>query len=98
MVAGKLQFAENAGTLQADGSAAGIVVSSGRPTRCVERIAVARIVVPGHQHNALGTLRISPLQHRINIGDYGEAEECGQQGPSVKLSVFTSRQPPQSRE
>ena len=68
---GKLQLAENAGALEADGGAAGVVIGSGRDAAYVEGVAVARIVMPGHQHDAAGAFGIGAFQDRINIGDYG---------------------------
>ena len=66
---GKLQLAEDAGALQADRGAAGVVVGAGSDAGRVQGVAVARIVVAGDQHDAFGILRIGALQDRINIGD-----------------------------
>ncbi len=67
--AGKLQLAQHARALEADGRAAGVVVGAGRIAFRVERVAVSRIVVARDQNNPLGILRIATFQHRINIGE-----------------------------
>ena len=67
----KLHLAQHSRAFQADGRSAAIVVGSRCVAAPIERVAVARIVVPGHQHHALRIRRIGALQDRINIGDFG---------------------------
>ena len=67
---GARSLAQNAGTLQAHRRAAAIVVRSRRRVGPVKSIAVARVVMAGHQHDAIRLLRVGSAQHRINIGDF----------------------------
>ena len=62
-------LAENPGALQADGGAAGIVIGAGRVSLGVVGVAIAGIVVPGHQINAPSVCRIGALQDSVNIGN-----------------------------
>ena len=71
IVGGKLQLAQNPRAFQADGGSAAVIVRARSVAFRIERIAVARIIVPGHQHDALRVLRIRAFEHRINIGDFG---------------------------
>ncbi len=67
---GKLQLAQDVCAFQADGGPATIVVRAGSVAFRIEGIAIARIVVSGHQHDAFCVLRIGALEDRINIGDF----------------------------
>jgi len=54
-------------------------------------------LMAGYEHDAIRLFRVGPSQHRINIGDFNWFRNAVA-GCSVKASVFTSRQPPQSLE
>ncbi len=64
-------LAQNAGTFQADGGAAAIVVRAGSGIGAIEVIAVAGVVVAGDEHDATGLRGVRATQNRINIGDFG---------------------------
>ena len=67
----ELEPAQDAGALQADGSAAAIVVGAGGVAIHVESVAVARIIMAGYEHNPLGILRLCSLEDSVNIGNFG---------------------------
>ena len=67
----ELVLAEHARTLQAYSRSGAVVVSARRIAVDVKGIAVAGIVVPGYQDDALGVFWICALQHRINISNDG---------------------------
>ena len=66
----KLHLAQHPRAFQADRGSAAVVIRSRRVAVHIERVAVARIVVPGHQHDALRVRGVRTLQNRINIGDF----------------------------
>ena len=67
----KFQLAQNPRAFEANGRPAAVVVRPRSIPLPVEHVAVARIVVPGHEHDAFRIFRIGTLQDRINIGDFG---------------------------
>ncbi len=62
-------LAEHASAFHADGGAAGVVVGAGSEPLGIVDVAVARVVVTGHDVHAARIGGIGPLQHRVNIGD-----------------------------
>src|SRR5262249_53356304 len=65
------QFTENAGTLEAHGGSAGVVIGARRIPLFVEGVAVARVVMPGHEGDVFRPPRIGAPYDRVNIGDLG---------------------------
>src|SRR5205823_2068111 len=62
---------EHTRTFQRDGGAAGVIVGAGSWIGGIEIVAVAGIVVAGHQNYALGLLRISAAQNGVDVGYLG---------------------------
>ena len=66
----ELHLAEDARALQADCGSAAIVVRAGSVANYIARVAIAGVIVSGHQHDAFRVGCIRALQHRVNIGDF----------------------------
>ena len=66
---GELQLAQDAGALQADGGAAGIVIGARGVALDVEGVAVARVVVAGDDDDVSGAFRVAALQDGVHIGN-----------------------------
>ena len=69
--------AEDAGALQRDGYAAGIVVGTGCGIMGVEGICIARVIVAGDEDAAFRLCRIRATQECVDIGDLRWLQDAG---------------------
>ena len=67
--AGEFEFGEDAGALDGDGYAAGVVVGAGCGIVCVEVVGVAGVVVAGDEDLAVGLCGIGAMQDSVDIGE-----------------------------
>jgi hypothetical protein len=98
---GELELGEDAGALEGDGDATGVVVSTGCGVMGVEVVGVAGVVVAGDQDATGGLCGVSTAQDGVDVGEgVGlRMRELGASVPgSVKSSRFTSRQLLQAAE
>ena len=68
---GKFKFAEYARALQGNGRAAAVVIGAGSRFCGIQIVAVAGVIVAGHQHNAVIALRIRAPQNGVDIRNLG---------------------------
>ena len=66
----KFQLTQHTRAFQAHNRTARIIIRAGRNAGTVVVIAVARVVVPRHQNNALRMFRVCSSQDGIYIRDY----------------------------
>src|SRR5207245_10900446 len=84
----KLPLAYPAGTFQTHGRATGVIVGAGSGASDVKSVAVARIVVPRDQHNALRIVRIGPFQDCVNISNLCWLRNSIRRGLGKTVSLY----------
>ena len=74
--AGKFEFGEDAGGLDGDGDAAGVVIGAGRGVMGVEVIGVAGVVVAGDEDACVGLGGVGAAQDGVDIGELRGLEDA----------------------